>query len=173
MNKCLIVVDFQNDFVDGALGFLQAKDIEPFILSKLEKYHKDKSDIIFTLDTHYSNYLNTQEGKRLPIVHCIDKTKGQEIYGKVNDYFKYAVKVFKKNTFGSLDLGNYLKTKEYDEIELVGLVTNMCVVSNAIIAKAALPEARIVVDSNACRSFNDELHFKTLDVLAGMQINVI
>lgn len=173
MKKCLIIVDYQNDFVTGALGFSKAQEIEPVIVSKIEEYLKNDNDIIFTLDTHFENYLETQEGKRLPIVHCLDESFGHEVYGKVNNYVKTAKKVFKKFTFGSLELGNYLKDKEYQEIELVGLVTNMCVISNAIIAKSALPEARIVVDKKATRSFDESLHEDTLRVLKGLQIDVI
>ncbi|MDY0277695.1 MAG: cysteine hydrolase family protein [Acholeplasma sp.] len=173
MKKCLIIVDYQNDFVDGALGFKGAEDLEPIIISKINEALANKNDILFTLDTHYDNYLETQEGKRLPIMHCIFGSKGHEVYGKVNSYLKDAKKVFKKLTFGSLELGNYLEVNKYDEIELCGLVTNMCVVSNAIIAKAANPEARIVVDSKAVKSFSEELHDKTLDVLNGIQVDVL
>lgn len=173
MKKCLIIVDFQNDFVEGSLGFKDAKTIEPIIVGKIEEYLKEGHDLLFTFDTHYDDYLKTQEGKRLPIKHCLINTYGHELYGKVKDYQKDAKKLFNKNTFGSLDLGNYLKDQNYDEIELAGLVTNMCVISNAIIAKSALPEARIVVDRNASLSFNMELHHKTFDVLEGLQVDLI
>lgn len=173
MKKCLIVVDFQNDFVDGALGFPGADKLDQIIENKIKDYLINNQDILYTLDTHYDNYLETQEGKRLPIIHCIDNTKGHEVYGNTKKYLKDAKKVFKKNTFGSLELGNFLKDKDYDEIEIAGLVTNMCVISNAIIAKSALPEARIVVDSKASLSFDEDLHNKTLDVLKGMQVDVI
>ncbi len=173
MKKCLIIVDFQNDFVDGALGFPDAKSIEPLILDKIKDYLGNGHDLLFTFDTHYEDYLETQEGIRLPIKHCIYGTLGHELYGKVNDYRKHAKTVFNKVTFGSLELGNYLKDCDYDEIELAGLVTNMCVISNAIIAKSALPEARIIVDSKASLSFDMELHHKTLDVLKGLQVDVI
>jgi|SRR5690554_395810 len=173
MKKCLIVVDFQNDFVDGALGFNGAEKLDKIIENKIKDYLINNQDILYTLDTHYDNYLETQEGKRLPIIHCIDNTKGHEVYGSTGKYLKDAKKVFKKNTFGSLELGNFLKDKDYDEIEIAGLVTNMCVISNAIIAKSALPEARIVVDKNASLSFDKDLHNKTLDVLKGMQVDII
>lgn len=173
MSKLLIIVDYQNDFVDGALGFDGAKKLDSIIVSKIKKYLDNGDDIVYTLDTHYSNYLETQEGIRLPIPHVIDNSFGHQVYGKTANYLKEAKAIFKKETFGSLDLGNYLKDQDYKEIELVGLVTNMCVVSNAIIAKAALPEARIIVDSKACASFDNELHDKTLDVLSGMHIDII
>lgn len=173
MKKVLIVVDFQNDFVDGALGFSGAKDLEIVIVNKIKDYLSKGYDLIYTLDTHYDNYLNTQEGIKLPIKHCIKGSFGHRIYGKAANYLSKAVKVFEKNTFGSLDLGNYLASNKYDEIELVGLVTNMCVISNAIIAKAALPEAKIIIDRKASMSFNEDLHNKTFDVLEGMQFEVI
>ena len=173
MKKCLIIVDFQNDFVSGALGFPGAEELDLIIENKIKDHLINNQDIIYTYDTHYENYLETQEGVRLPIMHCIDNSFGHSIYGNVSKYVSDAKATFKKNTFGSLDLGNFLKEQNYDEIELCGLVTNMCVVSNAIIAKAALPEARIVVDSKASKSFDEDLHNKTLDVLKGMQVDVI
>lgn len=172
MKKCLIVVDFQNDFVDGSLGFKEAKEIYEPILKKLDDALSSKTDIIFTLDTHYDNYLETNEGKNLPIKHCIKGTKGHDIYGKAKNYLKDS-KVFEKVTFGSIEIGNYLEKMNYDEIEIVGLVTNMCVISTAIIAKAALPEASIIVDSNAVRSFNEDLHHKTFEILESMFFKVI
>ena len=173
MKKCIIVVDYQNDFVSGALGFPGAEKLESVIVEKLKTYIKDGHDIIFTLDTHMSDYLETQEGKRLPIVHCIDNSFGHNVYGRVNDYLKHAKKVFRKSTYGSLELGDFLSKQAYDEIEVVGLVTNICVISNVIIAKAALPEARIVVDMNACNSYNESLHQQTLNILEGMHIDII
>ncbi len=173
MKKCLIIVDYQNDFVDGALGFKGAETLDDVITKKIETYLKEKQDIIFTFDTHDNDYLSTQEGRRLPIVHCVSHTHGHMLYGKTAAYLKDAKIVFNKPTFGSLELGNYLKTNPYDEVELCGLVTNMCVVSNAVIAKAALPEARIIVDHKACMSFNESLHEQTLNVLAGMQMDII
>ena len=173
MKKCLIVVDYQNDFVCGALGFEKAYLLEDIIIKKIKEYNTISSDVIFTLDTHKKNYLDTQEGKRLPVVHCLDGSDGHQLFGGLKECLKTNSIVFKKPTFGSLELGNYLKGMEYDEVELVGLVTNMCVLSNAVIAKAALPEARIMVDKNACMSFDEELHSKTLDILKGMHIDVV
>lgn len=173
MKKALLIIDFQNDFVDGTLGFKGAESLDEIIEKKIKKYLKNNDDIIYTLDTHYEDYLDTQEGKRLPIVHCIEKTKGHEVYGNVNKYIKDAKRVFKKSTFGSLELGEFLKNEGYDEVELVGLVTNMCIISNAVIAKTALPEARIVVDRKGSLSFNPDLHEKTFDLLIGLQVDVI
>ncbi|HHX79315.1 MAG TPA: cysteine hydrolase [Acholeplasmataceae bacterium] len=173
MKKVLIIVDYQNDFVDGALGFKGADRLDVIIEDKIKDYLKNGNDIIYTLDTHHENYLETDEGRRLPILHCIEGTKGHLIYGNVSKYVDQAKKIFKKATFGSLDLGNFLKEEKYDEIEIAGLVTNMCVISNAVIAKAALPNAKIFVDSKAVDSFDRKLHDKTLDLLKGLHTDIL
>lgn len=174
MKKLLLVIDFQNDFVSGSLGFEKAKQLEKVIVNKINNYRNNNDDIVFTYDTHYENYLSTQEGVNLPIKHCIKGTDGWELYGTVkvlkdeNDMF------FEKNTFGSLELANYLKDKNYDMIEIVGLVSNICVVSNAVLAKAALPEAEIIVDAQCTASYDDSLNEKVLDVLSGgLQVKII
>jgi len=173
MKKLLIVVDYQNDFVSGSLGFGKAVDLEIPIFEKILNYKNNNQDIIFTFDTHEQGYLNTQEGKNLPIEHCIKDTEGWKLYGKVNDIFDSSMKMFCKNTFGSLDLAEYLKDKEYDTIEIVGVVSNICVISNAILAKAALPEAKIIVDSSCIASNDDEMNKKAIDVMRGLQIEII
>lgn len=172
MKECLIVIDFQNDFVDGTLGFDSAKNIEDKVLTKLENAKKNNTDIIFTLDTHYDNYLETHEGKNLPIKHCLKGSVGHNVYGEAKNYLENA-KVFEKNSFGSLELGNYLKEKGYKKVELVGLVTNMCIISTAVITQAALPEATITVDRLAVDSFNKDLHEKTFEILEAMYFNII
>ncbi len=173
MKKCLVVVDYQNDFVDGALGFEGAKNLDHVISEKIEMYLNNGQDLIYTLDTHYDNYLSTDEGRRLPIIHCVKGTPGHNVYGKTANYLNKAIKVFEKQTFGSLELGEFLKKQAYTSIEFVGLVTNMCVLSNVIIAKTALKDAKIIVDSKACDSFDKKLHNETLDVLKGIHIDVV
>jgi len=170
MKKLLLVVDFQNDFVDGSLGFDDAEDVVEPIYAKIEEYKDNGDDIIFTRDTHDENYLKTQEGKNLPVKHCIINTHGWEIYGEAN---QYADKVFDKPSFGSLELGNYLKDKDYDYIELAGLVSNICIISTAVIVKAALPEALIVVDERLTDSYDKKLHEEALNVMEGFQVKVI
>ena len=167
--KLLIIVDFQNDFVTGSLGFPEAKILEEVIYQKALLYKNDGDDVLLTLDTHSPDYLNTQEGKKLPIIHCIKNTDGWNIFGKVNELEGLRLE---KKTFGSVELVEYLKDKDYEEIELVGLVSNICVLSNAIIAKATLPEAKIIVDAKATASSDSILHEKALDVLEGLQIEV-
>ena len=170
MKKALIIVDYQNDFVNGSLGFPQAPALEKKIEQKIKQALKNKTDLIFTLDTHLPDYMNTQEGRNLPISHCIKRTPGWEVYGRINAYLPKATKIFEKNTFGSLELAAYLQQHGYNEIELAGLVSNICVLSNAILAKTALPEAVIIVDPQATASADPKLHQQTLDVMRGLQI---
>ena len=170
MKKLLIVVDFQNDFVNGSLGFDGAEKLENKIIQKISKY-KD-NNIIYTLDTHYENYMNTMEGKNLPVMHCIKNSEGWNLYGKLKDLLKDH-QCFEKETFGSTKLFEYLIKNNYDSIELVGLVSNICIISNAIIAKTALPEAEIIVDASCTASFDDILNEKALDVMEGLQIKII
>lgn len=171
--KCLIVVDYQVDFVTEALGFEQAVQLEDKISEKISEYRAQGGEIIFTFDTHYDNYMQTQEGRNLPIPHCIDGTDGHKLYGKVASAKIDADKCIYKHTFGSDELMDYLRGKNYESIELVGVVSNICVISNAVIAKTALPEVPIIVDA-ACTAGNDHsLHNAALDVMQGLQINVI
>lgn len=173
MKKLLIVVDYQNDFVNGALGFSGAENLDNLIYQRIFEYKLVGNDVIYTFDTHDENYLNTEEGKNLPVKHCLKGTKGYELYGKVGSMFDPNIdKYFEKNTFPSLELANYLKKQNYEEIELCGLVSNICVISNAIMAKAALPNAHIVVDHNLTASFDKKLNEETFDVLKGLHIEV-
>lgn len=174
MSKLLIVVDFQNDFVDGALGFDDAIKVAKPIYEKIEAYHQKGYDVIFTRDTHDENYLNTQEGRNLPVVHCIKDTDGWQIYGEANEFAKkHALKIFDKPAFGSLELGNYIQGRVYEEVEIAGLVSNICVVSTSVIVKAALPEALVIVDAKATDSYDEKLHEASLDVMEGFQVKVI
>ena len=173
MKKALIIIDYQNDFVTGSLGFPGAAALEEPICRKAEEYQKNGDDIIFTFDTHETNYLNTEEGKNLPIEHCMRGSGGWELYGKLSEYRTSSAPFFEKPTFPSLELGNYLRKQGYDLIEIVGIVSNICVLSNAVIAKAALPDAHIVVDASCTAGFDPVLHEKALDVMAGLHIEVI
>lgn len=178
MKKVLIVVDYQKDFVDGALGFEGAEKLDKGIASLMEQYAKDENGEIFcTFDTHDGNYLNTQEGKNLPVEHCIKGTDGWYLYGEVaEEEIMYPMKCIRvyKPTFGSYELANKLnrldKLDGVESITLVGVVTNMCVISNAVIAKAACPEAKIIIKKDLVDSFDKELHQKALDVMASMQM---
>jgi nicotinamidase-related amidase len=172
MKQCLIVVDFQNDFIDGALGFDGAMDIKDAIVSKINDYKNRGQDVLFTIDTHKENYLETEEGQNLPVIHCVQGTHGHQIQSDVQQLIEPDDKQFIKYTFPSLELGNYLAERQYDDIELCGLVSNICVISNAVIAKSALPNAHIKVDALATASFDPDMHNKALDVMEGLHIEV-
>lgn len=171
--KALVVVDYQNDFVNGALGFAGAELIEPTIIEKIEKYHAEHGDVYFTLDTHGEDYLNTAEGRKLPVPHCVKGTEGHKLYGGVAKRVLDGDTVIEKPSFGSMELAEKLKEPGYDEVEFCGLVTDICVVSNVMLAKAALPESRIVVDSKAVASFDKEKHEAALAVMRSVQVDVL
>ena len=173
MKKCLIVVDYQNDFVNGSLGFPKAAELENNIAEKIKYYRETGGEILFTFDTHSENYMTTQEGKNLPVAHCIKDTAGHSLYGQIADLILESDKKFYKNTFGSDELYMYLKTKKFKSIELVGVVSNICVISNAVLAKTAQPETPIIVDA-ACTASNDsKLNQEALDVMQSLQIQII
>ena len=159
MKRLLIVVNFQNDFVNGSLGFDQAKELEKPIVELIKEYQKNNDEVVYTMDTHPQNYLNTYEGKHLPVTHCVENTEGWQLYGQVKDLLKNA-RCFIKPTFPSLELA-------------VGLVSHICVLSNAIMAKAALPQTPIRIMMNATSSIDLETHKKSIDVMKSMQIEVI
>lgn len=171
MKRLLVVVDFQMDFVDGALGFPSAKALEKSICEKIEQYKSSGDDVVYTLDTHNEKYLQSQEGRKLSVAHCLEGTQGHRLYGKTAELLADA-RFFTKPTFGSDRLYEFLRKSDYDSIEFVGLVSNICVLSNAVLAKTALPEAEIIVDAGCTASFDEQLHLKTLDVLEGLQVSV-
>lgn len=173
MKKLLIVVDYQNDFVTGSLGFPKAELLEELICRKIALYRNAGNDIVFTLDTHGGDYLETMEGKKLPVPHCSRSTEGWQLFGKVAALRAPKDIVFEKPTFGSAGLMEYLINHAYDSIELCGLVTNMCVLSNAVIAKTAIPDADIIIDAACTASFDDTMHEKALDILAGIHCTIL
>lgn len=173
MRKILIVIDMQNDFIDGSLGSPQAQAIVGNVINKIKQYRKE--DIIATRDTHEEGYLNTMEGKHLPVVHCVRGTSGWQLNKSVDEALHGAMLV-DKPTFGSTVLTEYLRTlasREQIEIELVGLCTDICVVSNALLLKAAIPEIRISVDSSCCAGVTRESHEAALVTMRSCQIEVI
>lgn len=173
MKKLLVVVDYQNDFVDGALGFPGADKIEENILSLIEQFARENQKIVFTMDTHFDNYMETVEGKNLPVPHCIRGTKGWELREKLLPYAKDR-KVFEKQTFPSDELGEYVKEEQFDEIYLCGLVSDICVFSNAIVVKAfSSPKTEIKVVRNATSSFDLDVQEKSFDMLKHLHIQVI
>ena len=167
MKKTLIVVDMQNDFIDGALGTKEAQSIVPNVKKKIEEYKGRGDEIIFTRDTHFSNYLETNEGKHLPVEHCIEGTHGWQIR---DELFTEPMPIVDKPTFGNLHWKSFF---DFKEVELVGLCTDICVVSNAIILKAMYPEIDITVDASCCAGVTPESHQAALTTMKMCQINVI
>jgi len=164
--KTLIVIDMQNDFVTGSLGTKEAQAIVPNVKKKIQEYVNRGDQIIFTRDTHYSNYLETQEGKMLPVEHCIYDTEGWEIVDELEVMNCIYVN---KPSFG---WDGWLKLN-YEEIELIGVCTDICVISNALILKAQFPEVKITVDASCCAGVTPGLHEAALKVMKSCQINVI
>ena len=174
MKQLLLVVDYQKDFVDGALGFPGAERLDGPIAEKVEAYHAAGHDVAFTLDMHQENYLETQEGRKLPVPHCLMNSEGWQLYGKTGQALdKSRDMVICKPAFPSLWLGEWLKKQQYDRVELVGLVSYLCVLSNAIVAKGALPEAELVVDAACTAGPDPTLHQNVLDLMEALQITVI
>lgn len=172
MKKLLIVVDFQNDFVSGSLGFKKAAALEKKIAAKIKEYRTRGDEVLFTLDTHGEDYLETEEGRNLPVKHCIAGTPGWQLYGSISDLRQNGDRCIEKGSFGSPELFRYLSDGEYGGIELVGVVSNICVISNAVIAKTALPEVPVAVDASCVASGDDALNEKALDVMESLQITV-
>lgn len=171
--KCLIVVDYQVDFVSGSLGSAAAAALDAAIAARIRLAREQGEDVIFTLDTHEAQYLSTREGRYLPVSHCIRGTEGHALYGKVATERRAEDAVFCKETFGSKALFFHLMEKRYDAVELCGVVTNICVISNAVLAKTALPEADVRVNAALCASNDAALHQKALEVMASFQVDII
>lgn len=178
MNKLLVVIDYQKDFVDGALGFKKAETLEDGIYNKVKSYLSNGDKVIFTYDTHYENYLETREGKSLPVPHCYINTEGHELYGKLKEFvgventYHYNKEAFGIAPKDMLKLVADIGT-DIDEIELVGVVTNMCVISNVVTFQAQYINAELSVDGTLCASFDDSLHDKALDVIEALSVKVV
>lgn len=179
----LVVVDMQNDFIDGSLGTEGAQKIVDKVVEKVADF--SGKAVIFTKDTHDNKYLNTYEGKKLPVMHCIKGTQGWEISNKIKTCVdKYDTSIILKDTFGTFILSDRIKAYQYSKdgtyidadkliIEIIGLCTDICVVSNAIILKAAFPNSQIIVDASCCAGTTPENHEKALDVMRSCHITVI
>lgn len=172
MRNILLVIDMQNDFIDGALGTAEAVSIVPNVIEKIKSFD---GEVYFTRDTHFDDYLNTQEGKNLSIKHCIKSTQGWQIRKEIDDLRK--TDVIDKITFGSSYLFKFLedenKNEKIDKITLIGLCTDICVISNAIGIKAFLPEIQIEVDSSCCAGVTKESHENALKAMKMCQITII
>ena len=166
--KYLIVVDMQNDFIDGALGSPEAVKIVPYVKSIIENFD---GEVLFTRDTHYDNYMETQEGKNLPVPHCIYQTEGWQIHSELETLRK--TDAIDKVTFGSKDLVDILKDKDIENITFVGLCTDICVISNVMLVKAFYPEIPVIVDAKGCAGVTPESHKNALEAMKMTQVKVI
>lgn len=194
MKNLLVIIDAQNDFIDGVLGTPEARKTVPNIIKKMREYQivnngfiedADENVILFTQDTHYAaTYDDSPEGKKLPIRHCIYKTLGWQINHDITlEYYGGNYARFEdgsitngrihKNTFGSMKLVEIARTWCTEKIELVGFCTDICVISNALMLKAAMPEIQIVVDSSCCAGTTPKMHKEALDVMKSCQIDII
>ena len=175
VERYLFVIDYQKDFVDGALGFPGAEKLDARIAQKVRAYGEGR--VLFTRDTHFENYLTTREGRNLPVVHCIRGTEGWQVYGETAKALaEVNAAAIDKRSFG-MDTTDpetaAVLPETAGEIELVGLVSDICLISNAVVLQSRYPEATIVVDAQCTDSFDKSLHEKTLDVLSGFQVKVI
>lgn len=169
--KVLCVIDMQNDFIDGALGTKEAQAIVNKVKEKIELYRKNGDMVVFTRDTHHSNYSETQEGRNLPVPHCIKGTDGWQISDKlcVGDSL-----IIDKPTFGSVELSDCIaKLDRVEAIEIIGLCTDICVISNAMLLKAKMPEIKISVDSACCAGVTPESHSNALSAMKMCQIEIL
>ena len=171
MQNILVVVDMQNDFIDGALGTKEAVAIVPFVKEKIEHFD---GKVLFTRDTHHDNYMETQEGRNLPVPHCIKGTQGWEIRAELEALRR--TEPIDKPTFGSEKLGELLAAENGKDpigsITFIGLCTDICVISNAMLAKAFLPEVPIVVDARCCAGVTPQSHKNALEAMKVCQIKV-
>ncbi len=166
--KILIVVDMQKDFIDGALGSAEAVKIVPYVKKLIEGFD---GKVLFTRDTHFENYLDTQEGKNLPVRHCIKGTEGWQIYPELEALRK--TEAVDKLTFGSKELVDVLSKEEnVEEIVFAGLCTDICVISNVAVVKAFFPETPLVVDARGCAGVTPESHKTALDAMRAIQVRI-
>ena len=177
MRKILVVIDMQNDFITGSLGSVEAQKILPSVVKYAETF-SGSGEILFTKDTHQPNYLNSREGKKLPVIHCVENTSGWELAAPLDAFQKkHGFPVFCKKTFGSTELAQYLfnenKKESIDEIQLVGVCTDICVISNALTLRSFLPETPICVVASCCAGVTPQSHQIALDAMAGCQIDIL
>ena len=169
MSKILVVVDMQNDFIDGALGSPEAVAIVPYVKEVIENFD---GKVLFTRDTHSENYMQTQEGANLPVPHCIKGTDGWQIRAELDALRR--TEAIDKLTFGSSDLVEVLKKEDnIESITFVGLCTDICVISNAIVVKAFFPEVPLIVDAKGCVGVSPDSHQRALEAMKVCQIKVI
>lgn len=168
--KLLVVVDMQNDFIGGALGTQEAQSILPAVRARIADARKEGEVVVFTRDTHGEEYLSTQEGKNLPVPHCIAGTAGHEIAAGL---CLAGERVFDKPAFGSIELAAYVKERGFAAVELVGVCTDICVISNALLIKAFCPEAEVCVRAGCCAGVTPQSHQTALDAMRACQVKIL
>lgn len=159
----------QNDFINGSLGTKEAEGIVPAVKAKIEQYEAEGEDVVFTMDTHYDNYMETPEGRKLPVQHCIQGTEGWKLSPELAGF---KGKRFEKPTFGSVELARFVGNKDYQSIELVGLCTDICVISNALLLKTVRPGTDISVDTACCAGVTPESHRNAIEAMRMCQIDI-
>jgi nicotinamidase-related amidase len=169
MKKLLIVIDMQNDFVFGSLGTKEAQEILPAVRKKIDAYRAAGDCIVFTADTHAENYMDTQEGRKLPVPHCIKPSEGWQIV----EGLRQGERVFEKPTFGSEALAEFVLKERFDEVALIGVCTDICVLSNAVLIKTACPEIPVKVFADCCAGVSPKSHEAALCVLASVQVEIL
>ena len=172
MKKLLIVVDMQNDFVTGCLGTEEASEITPAIAKYVQDFD---GEVIFTRDTHHEDYMDTQEGKKLPVLHCLEGTDGWQIVPQLRGFSanEHRCRIFDKPTFGSTQLAQFVSENAPEEVQLVGVCTGICVLSNAVLIKAFSPEIPVKVIANLCACVTPESHETALKAMETCQIEII
>ena len=168
----LIVVDMQNDFINGSLGTKEAQAIVPAVKARILEAMEDRWQVIFTKDTHSIDYLKTQEGKNLPIKHCLRGSDGWQLHPELQD-LSIGSSVFEKGSFGSLELAEYVSSLNPDAIEVIGLCTDICVVSNVALLKAYCPEVPMSVRANCCAGVTPEAHEHALAAMKSLQVEIL
>jgi len=169
MKKLLVVVDMQNDFVTGVLGTEEARAIVQPMIEYIKNFD---GRVVFTQDTHTKDYLNTQEGKKLPVPHCIERTVGWELIPEIQELPLF-MHTFIKPTFGSVALGGYIQNGNYDEVQFCGVCTGICVISNVLLTKAYCPEVPIKVIENLCACVTPESHKTAIEAMKMCQVDIV
>lgn len=172
MKRLLVVIDMQKDFIDGALGSKEARAVVSVIKELIRRERESGSTVVFTQDTHGADYAETQEGRLLPVPHCIKGTEGWEISSELTP-FASSARIFEKNAFGSIALAEYVQREAFEEIALCGVCTDICVVSNALLIKAFCPEAAVSVMKDACAGTTPQNHAAALVTMQNCQIKTI
>lgn len=168
----LIVVDMQNDFINGSLGTKEAQAIVPAVKARILEAMEGRWQVIFTKDTHSIDYLKTQEGKNLPIKHCLRGSDGWQLHPELQD-LSIGSSVFEKGSFGSLELAEYVSSLNPDAIEVIGLCTDICVVSNVALLKAYCPEVPMSVRASCCAGVTPEAHEHALATMKSLQVEIL